>query len=124
MRHLLFLAILCARLLCPRAALAQPRSLAYYWPHVDGRERLYDQHHEDLYPPGPTVDNQARLYFDGATVAPVGITAQVLSGEVTSPPALPNGNLEAPAEIGDPFLQAYGSRDPICTPGFSRPPSS
>lgn len=116
MRQTLVLVTFCALVLFPRTAFAQPGSLASYWPHEDGREWLYDQLHEELHPPGPVVDNLARLYFDGTTVAPVGITAQVLSGEIISASALPSRNVGVPAEVGDPLLQTLWIARPDLRP--------
>jgi hypothetical protein len=77
-----------------------------YWPNDDGRTWTYDQHYQEFTDTPADVVHQAQLYFDGATVAPMGIAAQVLRSEgipAQPPPAL--ASRWAPAEVSDPFLR-------------------
>jgi hypothetical protein len=64
----------------------QAETLADYWPHEDGRTWLYEQHHEELFPPGVPTNDLARLWFEGTTVTPGGPVAQVLKSSVSGAP--------------------------------------
>jgi hypothetical protein len=54
------------------------------WPNGDGTAWTYEQHWEVIFPETYGGDNVVRLILDGTTVAPNGIDAQVLRGEVVS----------------------------------------
>ena len=104
--------LLAALLLWPISASAggvDPAPLSAYWPNEDGRQWVYDQHFELLVSPFTVTDNQARLYFEGTTTAPVGIAAQMLKGAVSSTPARERPDaLEVwgvPSAVTDPLLR-------------------
>jgi len=80
-----------AAILCVAAsAMLAPRAhtlgldMSSLWPNDDGRSWTYQQHWEEVFPNPSSGDNVVRLLFDGATVAPNGIDAQLLRGEVVS----------------------------------------
>jgi hypothetical protein len=54
------------------------------WPNGDGTSWTYQQHWEEIVPEPGGGDNIVRLILDGTTVAPNGIDAQVLRGEVVA----------------------------------------
>jgi hypothetical protein len=121
MRPAILLAVSSLALLAPRPASAQPAPLSAYWPHEDGRTWFYDQHFENL-ALGTTVDSQARLWFDGTTVAPLGIAAQVLTGSVTTPPGAPATQAPAiPAEVNSPLLRHLWLARPDLRPRLLEP---
>jgi hypothetical protein len=106
--------------LAPCAAVAQPAPMASYWPHEDGRSWFYDQHFENL-AEGGTVDNVARLRFDGTTVAAGGIAAQVLTGSVASlPAARTTSSPDVPAEVKSPLLRRLWRARPDLRAGILR----
>jgi hypothetical protein len=66
----------------PTAALAQ--DMGAYWPNDDGRAWTYQDRVEQFFPVPGVSDQVARLVFDGTTVAPNGIAAQVLREQLLS----------------------------------------
>ena len=120
MRPAFLLATFCLLPLTPCAVFAQPAPLASYWPHEDGRTWFYDQHFENL-SLGSTTDSQARLNFDGTTVAAGGIAAQVLTGSVASlPVARATSSPEVPAEVRSLLLRRLWIARPDLRPGILR----
>lgn len=116
MRQAFLLATSCLLSFGPHQAFAQPAPMASYWPHEDGRTWFYDQHVEE---PAGTVDSQARLYFDGTTVTPGGMAAQVLKGSVASLPALrTTAASDIPAEVQSPFLRRLWIARPDLRPSI------
>ena len=123
MRPAHLLAASCLVLLAPQGAFAQPAPLSSYWPHEDGRLWFYDQRHEELLNGGGITDSQAKLWFEGTTVAPGGIDAQVLWGSVASLPAARAVTvLDAgiPSEVRDPLLRRLWIARPDLRPGILR----
>ena len=107
-------------LLLPRAASAQLAPMAAYWPHEDGRTWFYDQHAEW---PVVTIDNKALLRFEGTTVAPGGVAAQVLTGSVAALPATPASAAlaaEFPAAVKSPLLRRLWIARPDLRTGILR----
>lgn len=121
MRPALLLATSCLVLLAPQAAFAQPAPLSAYWPHEDGRAWFYDQRHEELHLAGGITDSQAKLWFEGTTVAPGGIAAQVLAGNVAFlPAAQATTALQAgiPAEVRSSLLRRLWIARPDLRPAI------
>jgi hypothetical protein len=83
----------------------QAETLADYWPHEDGRTWLYEQHHEELFPPGVPTNDLARLWFEGTTVTPGGPVAQVLKSSVSGAPLGLRLDTQVPAEVTGPLLR-------------------
>jgi hypothetical protein len=71
------------------------------WPNDDGREWRYDQHFESFVN-SQVADNQVRIFFSGATVAPDGIQAQYLREQLIGGAALTTA---LAALVPDPFLR-------------------
>jgi hypothetical protein len=87
---------------------AQPALMERLWPNDDGRSWIYDQHYEAYGFSGVVIDNQVRVWFEGATVAPDGIEAQYLKQELVSGPAVAMGSPHTAlaSSIPDPLLRA------------------
>lgn len=79
-KYLMLLIILAV--LAPMRVWAQAAPMTVYWPNGDGRSWTYEQTYEEFYFGNVHAQNTLRLFFDGVTVAPVGIPAQVLDAEV------------------------------------------
>jgi len=116
--HALAATLLALLVSAPAPASAQPAPMAVYWPHEDGRTWFYDQHAE--WPLG-TVDNVALLRFEGTTVAPGGIAAQVLTGSVAPlPSASTTLAVEFPTAVRSPLLRRLWIARPDLRTGILR----
>ena len=101
--------LLALGLLLPASAFAGGVTMDQLWPNENGRAWRYDQRYQSFGIVPQLVDNQVRLIFEGATVAPDGIDTQYLRHELLSGPAASAARAE---EIADPFLRVLWQARP------------
>lgn len=91
------------------ASIAAAQNMDSYWPNQDGLSWQYQQHADAFDDLDPPIDNQIRIFFDGNTVAPTAIAAQLLVEEFVTGRAPTTG---LAASIPDPFMRALWQARP------------
>lgn len=103
------IALLCLAASIGLVTVTTAQEMGSYWPSEDGRSWQYDQHYDSFDDLDPPIDNQVRIFFDGGTVAPTAIAAQLLREEVVAGRVPATG---LAASIPDPFMRALWTARP------------